>query len=118
MTYLLCLLHSRDGSGRTGTFICINELLDVIRKDEIGASIPLAQYALKVATARPQMIDNVEQYAFVYTVLAEWVRSGGETRIPLDVLPMVVRQLHEPPKSGFGIGHCASKYEAELTVSL
>ena len=62
------------------------------------------------------MIDSVEQYAFMYTVLAEWVRSGGETSVPLEALPTVLQQLREPPKSGFGIGHCASKYEAELTV--
>lgn len=110
------LCQNRDGSGRTGTFICINELLDVIRKDEIGANIPLAQYALKVTTARPQMIDSVDQYSFIYTVLSEWVRSGGETSVPLDKLPDVIQQLQKPPKSGFGIENCASKYEAELTV--
>ncbi|CDS37616.1 receptor type tyrosine protein phosphatase [Echinococcus multilocularis] len=110
------VVHCSDGSGRTGTFICINELLDVIRKDEIGANIPLAQYALKVATSRPQMIDSVEQYAFIYTVLAEWVRSGGETSIPLSTLPDVLQQLRQPPRFGYGIGHCASKYEAELTL--
>ncbi|VDD79094.1 unnamed protein product, partial [Mesocestoides corti] len=104
-----------DGSGRTGTFICINELLDVIRKDVIGSSVPLAQYALKVATSRPQMIESVEQYAFIYTVISEWVRSGGETSVPLESLPLVMQQLRRPPKSGYGIGHCSSKYEAELT---
>ncbi|EUB64053.1 Receptor-type tyrosine-protein phosphatase epsilon [Echinococcus granulosus] len=112
------VVHCSDGSGRTGTFICINELLDVIRKDEIGAAIPLAQYALKVATSRPQMIDSVEQYSFIYTVLAEWVRSGGETSIPLSTLPDVLQQLRQPPRFGYGIGHCASKYEAELTRRL
>ncbi|KAM7542735.1 hypothetical protein Aperf_G00000013261 [Anoplocephala perfoliata] len=110
------IVHCSDGSGRTGTFICINELLDVIRKDEIGANIPLAQYALKVASARPRMIDTVDQYTFIYTVLSEWVRSGGETSVPLTRLPDVVQQLQKPPKSGYGIGNCASKYEAELMV--
>ncbi|KAM3177608.1 hypothetical protein ACTXT7_004225 [Hymenolepis weldensis] len=108
------VVHCSDGSGRTGTFICINELLDVIRKDEIGANIPLAQYALKVATSRPQMIDSVKQYSFIYTVLSEWVRSGGETSIPLTKIPEVVQELQKPPRSGYGTGHCTSKYEAEL----
>uniref|UniRef100_A0A0R3T4T8 Tyrosine-protein phosphatase domain-containing protein n=1 Tax=Rodentolepis nana TaxID=102285 RepID=A0A0R3T4T8_RODNA len=90
--------------------------LDVIRKDKIGANIPLAQYTLKVATARPQMIDSVEQYTFIYTVLAEWVRSGGETSIPLTKLPEVVHQLHKPLRSGYGTGNCSSKYEAELML--
>ncbi|KAL5108212.1 Receptor-type tyrosine-protein phosphatase mu [Taenia crassiceps] len=110
------VVHCSDGSGRTGTFICINELLDVIRRDEIGATVPLAQYALKVATSRPQMIDSVEQYVFIYTVLSEWVRSGGETSIPLSTLPKVLQQLQKPPEFGYGIGHCASKYEAELAL--
>ncbi|KAL5968120.1 Receptor-type tyrosine-protein phosphatase epsilon [Taenia solium] len=112
----IIICFSSDGSGRTGTFICINELLDVIRRDEIGASIPLAQYALKVATSRPRMIDSVDQYVFIYTVLSEWVRSGGETSIPLSTLPKVLQQLRKPPEFGYGIGHCASKYEAELTL--
>lgn len=90
----------------------------MIRRDEIGATVPLAQYALKVATSRPQMIDSVEQYVFIYTVLSEWVRSGGETSIPLSTLPKVLQQLRKPPEFGYGIGHCASKYEAELTVRL
>ncbi|VDL61266.1 unnamed protein product [Hymenolepis diminuta] len=110
------VVHCSDGSGRTGTFICINELLDVIRKDEIGANIPLAHYALKVATSRPQMIDNVKQYSFIYTVLSEWVRSGGETSIPLSKLPEVVQELQKPPRSGYGTGNCTSKYEAELML--
>nr|CDS30382.1 receptor type tyrosine protein phosphatase [Hymenolepis microstoma] len=110
------IVHCSDGSGRTGTFICINELLDVIRKDNIGANIPLAQYTLKVATARPRMIDSVEQYSFIYTVLAEWVRSGGETSIPIIKLPEVVQQLQKPLRSGYGTGNCTSKYEAELLL--
>lgn len=92
--------------------------MDVIRKDEIGANIPLAQYALKVATSRPQMIDNVKQYSFIYTVLSEWVRSGGETSIPLTKLPEVVQELQKPPRSGYGTGNCTSKYEAELMVRM
>ncbi|VDK81582.1 unnamed protein product [Dibothriocephalus latus] len=104
-----------DGSGRTGTFICINELLDIIRQDVIGATVPVAQFALRLAAARPQMISCVEQYAFIYAVISEWVRSGGKTAVPVAMLPVAIEELKKPPKSGFGIGCCSSKYEAEFT---
>lgn len=114
----LLFRKSREGVGRTGTFICINELLDIIRKDIIGATVPLAQFALRVAASRIRMIDNVEQYSFIYAVISEWVRSGGQTNIKLEQLPHMIEEFKNPPTSGYGIGQCKTKYEAQFTVML
>ncbi len=92
----------------------------MIRGDVIGATVPLAQYAHTVAQARPRLVESPEQYAFIYAVLSEWVRSGGGgTTIHRSQLSgAVLHELPLPPRSGYGIAGATTRFQAEFLVRL
>jgi protein-tyrosine phosphatase len=78
------IIHSSAGCGRTGTFISLDYLLQVMdgwETKELGDSDPVFETVKMLREQRTQMVNKKEQYVFLYQVLRElWeaqYKSGG-----------------------------------------
>ncbi|KAL3312070.1 hypothetical protein Ciccas_009343, partial [Cichlidogyrus casuarinus] len=107
------VVHCCTGASRTGSFICINEFLGVVRQNLVGGAISVSKYALDLANSRPKLMDRVEHYKYIYYVLRQWLEAGGSTLFTLDTIQDAHNRLRKAPKSG----NSSSRYQAELNVS-
>ncbi|KAK3591264.1 hypothetical protein CHS0354_010629 [Potamilus streckersoni] len=76
------LVHCSAGIGRTGTYIALDYLLKQAKAEE---KVDVPQCVQTLRSNRVNMIQNWEQYVFVYEALLEAIQAG-ETTIPCSVL--------------------------------
>ena len=69
------VVHCSAGVGRTGTYITLDEMMR--RCDAGHLKLNIFDYVATIRAFRQHLIQNYKQYAFVYTALCEYVRSGG-----------------------------------------
>lgn len=67
------LVHCSDGGGRSGVFMAIDANLQLHEED---ALFDIYGYLKKLRQARRGLIENVEQYKFVYEALEEFLTCG------------------------------------------
>ncbi|KAJ8040300.1 Neurogenic locus notch-like protein 1 [Holothuria leucospilota] len=63
------LVHCSAGIGRTGTFICLNCMMDVLRDEEY---IDVFGFVNKIRQNRVNMVQTSKQYVFLYKCLNEY----------------------------------------------
>ncbi|KAJ8040281.1 Receptor-type tyrosine-protein phosphatase alpha [Holothuria leucospilota] len=63
------LVHCSAGIGRTGTFICLNCMMDVLRDEEY---IDVFGFVNKIRQNRINMVQTSKQYVFLYKCLNEY----------------------------------------------
>lgn len=75
------LVHCSAGSGRTGTFVALDYCMDQAKAESLVDVLGCVQL---MRTNRVNMIQNLDQYIFVYDALLEAVKAG-DTTIPMSV---------------------------------
>lgn len=66
------IVHCSGGSGRTGTFITIANLLDCLKSEGV---VDVFQTVRTLRLQRPNMVRTVEQYRYCYTTVLEYLES-------------------------------------------
>lgn len=121
------VVHCNDGCGRTGTYLCIDANLELAEEDNV---FDVFNYTKKMRQSRKFLIENLEQYKFVYDTIEE-AMFCGKTWFPLSELhkrlkhksqrnPITKKNeyLREYEKicrmtSKFSIGDCAGGHRVE-----
>ncbi|XP_071953092.1 uncharacterized protein [Antedon mediterranea] len=67
------LVHCSAGVGRTGTFICIDSMMEMIDKEQ---KVDVYNYVRKLRDQRINMVQTPEQYVFIYDALLEYSLCG------------------------------------------
>ncbi|CAD6192228.1 unnamed protein product [Caenorhabditis auriculariae] len=73
-----------NGAGRSGAFLALDANLELMKKT---GQLDVFEYAKTLVNARPHLIDAVDQYMFIYDVLAEAVMCN--------VQPIEMHQLKD-----------------------
>lgn len=67
------IVHCNDGCGRTGTYLCIDANLELAEEDNV---YDVFNYTKKMRQSRKFLIENLEQYRFVYDTIEEAMFCG------------------------------------------
>jgi protein-tyrosine phosphatase len=59
------IVHSSAGAGRTGTFIAVDMMLQMIASQ---SEVPIARLVERLRKQRVEMVETVEQYNFLYEI--------------------------------------------------
>lgn len=76
------IVHCNDGCGRTGTYLCIDANLELAEEDSV---YDVFNYTKKLRQSRKFLIENLEQYKFVYDTIEE-AMFCGKTWFPVSEL--------------------------------
>jgi len=66
------VVHCSAGGGRTGVFIAISSALERFQQEKL---IDIFGLVKDLRNQRPAMVQTLEQYRFIYQVMAEYVES-------------------------------------------
>lgn len=81
------IVHCNDGCGRTGTYLCIDANLELAEEDNL---YDVFNFTKKLRQSRKFLIENLDQYKFVYDTIEE-AMFCGRTWFP-------VTELHQKLK--------------------
>ena len=62
------LVHCSNGCGRSGTYICLDANLQLAEEEGV---VDIFNYSKALRKARVSMIENLEQYKFIYETIEE-----------------------------------------------
>lgn len=68
------VVHCNTGIGRTGTFIVIDILLDIIREKGVDHDIDISKTIQMVRSQRPGMVQKEAQYRFIYMAVQHYIQ--------------------------------------------
>ncbi|XP_057613570.1 tyrosine-protein phosphatase non-receptor type 11-like [Chionomys nivalis] len=68
------VVHCNTGIGRTGTFIVIDILIDIIRENGVDHDIDVSKTIQMVRSQRPGMVQKEAQYRFIYMALQHYIQ--------------------------------------------
>nr|XP_047146064.1 uncharacterized protein LOC101241774 isoform X1 [Hydra vulgaris] len=85
----LTVVHCSAGVGRTGTFIIVDEMLQLVNTER---KVDIFNYFEAIRQDRMQMIQSKEQYIFVYDAIYEAV-TCGQTGISISNFPTTLNKL-------------------------
>ena len=88
-TESLIVVHCSAGVGRTGTFLLINEMLELIKTEQ---KVDIFNYFEAIRQDRMQMVQSKEQYIFVYDAIYEAV-TCGQTSVSVSSFPTTLNKL-------------------------
>ncbi|KAE9554287.1 hypothetical protein FO519_002521 [Halicephalobus sp. NKZ332] len=74
------IVHCSAGIGRTGTYIVIDILIGVIKHHGLNWPIDVAKAVKMVREQRSQMVQNENQYNFIYEAVRAFINSTHETK--------------------------------------
>ncbi|XP_057314384.1 receptor-type tyrosine-protein phosphatase epsilon-like isoform X2 [Hydractinia symbiolongicarpus] len=66
------LVTCSDGANRSGTFIACMNALDQLKVEQHA---DVSQTVRRMRLARPEFVENMRQYQFIYTVLNKYLDS-------------------------------------------
>ncbi|UXI21540.1 monocarboxylate transporter 12-like [Sarcoptes scabiei] len=81
------IVHCSDGCGRTGTYLCIDANLELSDDDGL---FDVYGYTKRLKHSRRGLIENREQYKFVYETLYE-AHVCGKTWFPVEELSQQIK---------------------------
>ena len=67
------LVHCNNGCGRSGTYICLDANLQLAEEEGV---VDVFNYAKSLRKSRVDMIENLEQYRFIYETIEEYHTCG------------------------------------------
>ncbi|XP_065890896.1 tyrosine-protein phosphatase non-receptor type 11-like isoform X1 [Dysidea avara] len=74
------VVHCSAGIGRTGTFIVIDILLNVLEVEGIDNEIDIQKSIMLVRAQRSGMVQTEAQYKFVYLAILHYIRQHGSPK--------------------------------------
>ena len=74
------IVHCSAGIGRTGTYIVIDILIGVIKHHGLNWPIDVAKAVRMVREQRSQMVQNENQYNFIYEAVRAFINSTHEIK--------------------------------------
>lgn len=96
------IVHCSAGVGRTGTFLALQHLTELVKNGE--SSIDILSTVLQLRELRPKMVQSLQQYMFLYQALDIFIkmhRSGQD--FPDQVV--VKDEVLEAGVDNFGFEH-------------
>ncbi|KAK9700787.1 Protein-tyrosine phosphatase [Popillia japonica] len=67
------VVHCNDGGGRSGVYLAIDANMELAEEENC---FDIYRYLRKLRQSRKGLVDNVEQYKFIYDTLEEYVACG------------------------------------------
>ncbi|KAM8924078.1 receptor-type tyrosine-protein phosphatase epsilon [Pelodytes ibericus] len=86
------IVHCSAGVGRTGTFIVIDAIIDMMNEEK---KVDVFEFVGKIRTQRPQMVQTDMQYSFIYQALLEYYLYG-DTELDVASLEKHLQTLYSP----------------------
>ena len=90
------LVHCNTGVGRTGTYILIDAMLEIIERER---KVDIYNYFQVLRRDRMQMVQTAEQYLFVHDAIHEFI-CCGDTTISLSKLKSKLEVLLKKQANG------------------
>ncbi|XP_069095818.1 receptor-type tyrosine-protein phosphatase epsilon isoform X1 [Pleurodeles waltl] len=84
------IIHCSAGVGRTGTFIVIDAMIDMMHAEQ---KIDVYEFVSRIRHQRPQMVQTDMQYSFIYQALLEYYLYG-DTELDVASLEKHLQTLH------------------------
>ncbi|XP_030058816.1 receptor-type tyrosine-protein phosphatase epsilon isoform X1 [Microcaecilia unicolor] len=84
------VVHCSAGVGRTGTFIVIDAIIDMIHAEQ---KVDVFEFVSRIRNQRPQMVQTDMQYSFIYQALLEYYLYG-DTELDVASLEKHLQTLH------------------------
>ncbi|XP_068957815.1 receptor-type tyrosine-protein phosphatase epsilon isoform X2 [Petaurus breviceps papuanus] len=85
-------VHCSAGVGRTGTFIVIDAIIDMMHAEQ---KVDVFEFVSRIRNQRPQMVQTDMQYTFIYQALLEYYLYG-DTELDVTSLEKHLQSLHSP----------------------
>uniref|UniRef100_F6RGE8 protein-tyrosine-phosphatase n=1 Tax=Monodelphis domestica TaxID=13616 RepID=F6RGE8_MONDO len=86
------IVHCSAGVGRTGTFIVIDAIIDMMHSEQ---KVDVFEFVSRIRNQRPQMVQTDMQYTFIYQALLEYYLYG-DTELDVASLEKHLQSLHSP----------------------
>ncbi|XP_054974705.1 receptor-type tyrosine-protein phosphatase epsilon isoform X2 [Sorex araneus] len=86
------VVHCSAGVGRTGTFIVIDAMMDMMLAEQ---KVDVFEFVSRIRNQRPQMVQTDMQYTFIYQALLEFYLYG-DTEMDVSSLEKHLQALHSP----------------------
>nr|CAI9711277.1 unnamed protein product [Rangifer tarandus platyrhynchus] len=86
------VVHCSAGVGRTGTFIVIDAMMDMMHAEQ---KVDVFDFVSRIRNQRPQMVQTDMQYTFIYQALLEYYLYG-DTELDVSSLEKHLQALHGP----------------------
>ncbi|XP_029465874.1 receptor-type tyrosine-protein phosphatase epsilon isoform X2 [Rhinatrema bivittatum] len=84
------VVHCSAGVGRTGTFIVIDAIIDMMHAEQ---KVDVFEFVARIRNQRPQMVQTDMQYSFIYQALLEYYLYG-DTELDVASLEKHMQTLH------------------------
>nr|CAB3266741.1 sushi, von Willebrand factor type A, EGF and pentraxin domain-containing protein 1-like [Phallusia mammillata] len=89
--YGAIVVHCSAGVGRTGTFICIDAMVDMMLRE---SKIDVYGFVSQMRSQRPEMVQTEQQYIFIYNALLEH-HLYGDTEIEATEVNSHIDELNQ-----------------------
>ncbi|XP_075889566.1 receptor-type tyrosine-protein phosphatase epsilon isoform X2 [Nelusetta ayraudi] len=94
------LVHCSAGVGRTGTFIVIDAMIDMMHAEQ---KVDVFGFVARIREQRSQLIQTDTQYSFIYQALLEYFLYG-DTELDVSSLEGHLQKLHNTHTEGDRVG--------------
>jgi len=95
------VVHCSAGVGRTGTFLALQHLTELVRSGE--SSVDILATVLLLRETRPKMVQTLQQYSFLYQAMDVFIKSWKRG----EIVPAVVLKddVLDSGMDNFGFEH-------------
>ncbi|NWH39981.1 PTPRE phosphatase, partial [Chloropsis hardwickii] len=94
------VVHCSAGVGRTGTFIVIDAIMDMMHAEH---KVDVFEFVSRIRNQRPQMVQTDMQYSFIYQALLEYYLYG-DTELDVSSLEKHLQTSHNAAPNLVKIG--------------
>ncbi|KAH0623652.1 hypothetical protein JD844_006649 [Phrynosoma platyrhinos] len=94
------VVHCSAGVGRTGTFIVIDAMIDMMHAEQ---KVDVFDFVARIRNQRPQMVQTDMQYSFIYQALLEYYLYG-DTELDVSSLEKHLQPSHNTTPNLVKIG--------------
>ncbi|XP_064370450.1 receptor-type tyrosine-protein phosphatase epsilon isoform X1 [Dromaius novaehollandiae] len=94
------VVHCSAGVGRTGTFIVIDAIIDMMHDEQ---RVDVFEFVSRIRNQRPQMVQTDMQYSFIYQALLEYYLYG-DTELDVSSLEKHLQTSHSTAPNLVKIG--------------
>ncbi|XP_062988880.1 receptor-type tyrosine-protein phosphatase epsilon isoform X1 [Elgaria multicarinata webbii] len=94
------VVHCSAGVGRTGTFIVIDAMIDMMHTEQ---KVDVFEFVARIRNQRPQMVQTDMQYSFIYQALLEYYLYG-DTELDVSSLEKHLQPSHNAAPNLVKIG--------------